>query len=63
MYYLLFIYYLNNKTKLIIYLLFKNNVNFIRLNNEKIILKIIIKNKLIILCTTIFIIIFVCWPQ
>jgi len=47
MYYLLFIYYLNNRTKLIIYLLFKNNVNLIRLNNKKIILKIIIKNKLI----------------
>ena len=49
MYYLLFIYYLDNKTKQIIYLLFKSNVNFIRLNNKKIILKIIIKNKLIIL--------------
>ena len=35
MYYLLFINYLNNKTKLIIYLLFKNNVNFIRLINKR----------------------------
>jgi len=46
---LLFIYYFNIITKLFIYLLFQNNVNFIRLNNKKIILKIIIKYKIEIL--------------